>query len=242
VRAHKLKAYIVRFTLAVALGTALYAAPLMARDISASSVQTAAAKETPSSFHARTPPAQTAPMSVVPQASYAGVAAAVVAPAGWVDFCARYNGECQDGDMPARDIHLTLSSWRELGDVNLMVNQAIEPVSDMEHWGVIDQWDLPYDGKGDCEDYVLLKRKILIEKGYPRQALLVTVVRDEHGDGHAVLTAKTDRGEFLLDNMINDIRAWDETAYVFVKRQSQTNENVWQQIGPPAEGPAMVER
>jgi len=27
---------------------------------------------------------------------------------------------------------------------------------------------------GDCEDYVLLKRKMLIDAGWPREALLIT--------------------------------------------------------------------
>ena len=60
-----------------------------------------------------------------------------------------------------------------------------------------DRWDYPSDGKGDCEDYALFKRKILIEEGFPRQALLMTVVKDEHNEGHSVLTVKTSAGEFV---------------------------------------------
>ena len=41
---------------------------------------------------------------------------------------------------------------------------------------------------------------MLIQAGWPRQALLITVVRDKKGEGHAVLTVKTDKGEFILDN------------------------------------------
>jgi len=41
---------------------------------------------------------------------------------------------------------------------------------------------------------------MLLEAGWPRQALLITVVRDKRGDGHAVLTVTTDRGDFILDN------------------------------------------
>ncbi len=48
------------------------------------------------------------------------------------------------------------------------------------------------DGYGDCEDYALLKRKMLMQAGWPREALLMTVVRDKKGEGHAVLTVKTD--------------------------------------------------
>jgi predicted transglutaminase-like cysteine proteinase len=35
---------------------------------------------------------------------------------------------------------------------------------------------------------VLLKRRMLIQSGWPRKALLVTVVHDKHDKGHAVLT------------------------------------------------------
>ena len=56
--------------------------------------------------------------------------------------------------------------------------------------------------KGDCEDYALLKRHTLIRKGWPVGSLLLTVVRDEKGEGHAVLTARTKQGDFILDNKI----------------------------------------
>ena len=77
-------------------------------------------------------------------------------------------------------------------------------MTDMEHWGVSERWNYPDDGYGDCEDYVLLKRRMLMQAGWPRQALLVTVVRDKQGDGHAVLTVKTDKGEFILDNQTEE--------------------------------------
>src|SRR5579859_1042130 len=87
------------------------------------------------------------------------------------------------------------------------------------------------DGYGDCEDYVLLKRKMLIDAGWPREALLITVVRDKKGEGHAVLTVKTDKGEFILDNQNENVVAWTETGYRFVKRQSQSDPNVWVSLG-----------
>lgn len=62
------------------------------------------------------------------------------------------------------------------------------------------------------------------------------MVRDKKGDGHAVLTVKTDRGEFVLDNQNEDVMAWNETGYRFVKRQSQTDPNLWVSLneGRPA--------
>jgi predicted transglutaminase-like cysteine proteinase len=104
-------------------------------------------------------------------------------------------------------------------------------MTDMDQFGVVEKWSYPDSGYGDCEDYVLLKQKLLIEAGWPRQALLITVVRDERGDGHAVLTVRTDRGEFILDNQHREVRLWSETPYRFVKRQAQTNPNVWVSLG-----------
>jgi len=93
-------------------------------------------------------------------------------------------------------------------------------MTDLEHWGVVERWNYPDDGYGDCEDYVLAKRRLLIQAGWPREALFVTVGRDKRGDGHAVLTVKTDKGEFVLDNQNDQILLWSDTGYRFVKRQS----------------------
>ena len=89
---------------------------------------------------------------------------------------------------------MSQTAWRDLVRVNKWVNETIKPITDMDHWGVIEKWSLPTDGYGDCEDYVLLKRKMLIDAGWPREALLITVVRDKKGEGHAVLTVKTRQG------------------------------------------------
>ena len=103
-----------------------------------------------------------------------------------------------------------------------------------DHWGTtLDHWDYPVDGKGDCKIYALYKRKLLLDAGIPRQALLMTIVRDLHGNGHAVLTVKTDHGDFILDNLADEIRPWDETGYRFIKRQSQEDPNVWVAVGDP---------
>ena len=51
----------------------------------------------------------------------------------------------------------------------------------MKHYGIADYWTLPTDGKGDCEDYALLKRHELIRLGWPSSALLMTIVKDEKG-------------------------------------------------------------
>ena len=181
--------------------------------------------------------------SVLPvRASFISVGALTSTPYGWLDFCNRYESECEGGLTASADFVLTDASWRLIRDINAKVNAMIEPQSDLQHWGVVDRWDLPEDGYGDCEDYVLLKRKLLMAAGLPRQALLVTVVKDEKGEGHAVLTVHTNRGEFVLDNMRDRVRAWSELPYRFVKRQSQNDPNLWVQIGEPTSAPLIVSR
>jgi predicted transglutaminase-like cysteine proteinase len=155
------------------------------------------------------------------------------APIGWVEFCIEYEPECKTKPTQPRDVLLSGSAWKDLERVNLFVNTHVKPMTDMEHWGVVERWNYPDDGYGDCEDYVLQKRRLLIQAGWPREALLITVVRDKHGDGHAVLTVKTDKGEFILDNQNDQILVWSETGYRFVKRQSQSDPNVWVSLGEP---------
>ena len=141
--------------------------------------------------------------------------------------------ECSSAPVVPRDVVLTTKAWKDLVRVNRWVNETIRPMTDIEHWGVVEKWSYPDDGYGDCEDYVLLKRRLLMQAGWPRSALLITVVRDKKGEGHAVLTVKTDKGEFVLDNQDEDILLWSDTGYRFVKRQSQSNQNIWVDLDDP---------
>ncbi len=162
---------------------------------------------------------------------YASLGEAARPPIGWVEFCADNPADCKGGPTQARDIVMTQTAWKDMLRVNRYVNETVKPMTDQEHWGVIEKWSYPTDGYGDCEDYVLMKRKLLIDAGWPREALLITVVRDKKGEGHAVLTVKSDKGEFVLDNQNEDVVAWTETGYRFVKRQSQSDPNVWVSLG-----------
>ncbi len=173
---------------------------------------------------------------------YIAVGGKSLVPYGWVDFCRRYKGECDGGTMPAEDVNLTPETMKIIRQVNTWVNTNIKPMSDWDHWGVEDQWDYPTDGFGDCEDYQLLKRRLLMDEGLPRQALLMTIVKDETGEGHALLTVKTSKGEYILDNLTNEVKPWNRTPYRFVKRQSQTDQNLWVDIGEPTSAPLTVSR
>jgi predicted transglutaminase-like cysteine proteinase len=171
---------------------------------------------------------------------YAAVGDVTRPPIGWVEFCVEYKSECATKASAPRDIVLTEKTWSDLIKVNNGVNDSIKAITDVDHWGVVERWNMGEDGYGDCEDYALLKRKMLMQAGWPREALLMTVVRDKKGEGHAVLTVKTNRGEFILDNQEAEVLDWTKTGYKFVKRQSQADQNAWVGLGEPRSAPATV--
>lgn len=150
--------------------------------------------------------------------------------AGWVDFCTRNPAECAVDPSEPATVPLTTRTWALITGINRRVNASLRAVTDDEHWGVADRWDLPTDGAGDCEDFQLLKRKLLVEAGLPRRALRMTVVLDEKNEGHAVLMVRTDRGDYVLDNKVGSVLPWFDTGYVFVKRESQDRIG-WSSLG-----------
>ena len=170
--------------------------------------------------------------------AFIAVGAVTTPPIGWAEFCIEYAPECDTRPSLPRDVALSTRAWVELKRINVAVNTSVKPMTDMDHWGVVERWNYPDDGYGDCEDYALQKRKLLMAVGWPREALLMTVVRDQNGNGHAILTVKTDRGEYVLDNQTNDVLLWADTGYRFVKRQSQSDPNVWVSLGEPRAAPA----
>lgn len=168
----------------------------------------------------------------LPIASHETVGGPTLVPYGWFDFCSRHADECKVKKLQAQDVELTPEVWELLNQVNRYGNATIMPISNLQHWGtMLDHWDYPMDGKGDCKVFALLKRKFLLDAGMPRQALLMTIVRDLNGEGHTILTVRTDRGDFVLDNLSDDVRAWDATGYQYLKRQAQTDPNVWLDLG-----------
>jgi predicted transglutaminase-like cysteine proteinase len=148
----------------------------------------------------------------------------------WTAFCKKHPSECAVNRSEAATVSLTPETWVLIKAVNTRINREIIPVTDQEHWGSEDRWDFPDDGKGDCEDIQILKRRILAEAGLPRRAMRMAVVVDEDGAGHAVLLLLTDRGDFVLDNKTDGVLLWQQTAYTFVKREG-TESAKWVSLG-----------
>ncbi|OHV81485.1 transglutaminase-like cysteine peptidase [Rhizobium sp. LCM 4573] len=147
-------------------------------------------------------------------------------PIGHYEFCQTYTSECEGSYEDAGPMRLTEEKWRALLDINYTVNTSIEPMTDQEIYGVEERWAYPRS-VGDCEDFVLLKRKMLIKKGFDPSDLLITVVLQPNGEGHAVLTVRTDRGDYVLDNMRNKVMLWSDTEYTYLKRQASNDPARW---------------
>jgi predicted transglutaminase-like cysteine proteinase len=152
-------------------------------------------------------------------------------PYGFVQFCTRVEAECRLGPQEEQRFSAGPQRLTELEVVNRAVNREIEPATDLEIYGQNEYWTIPVS-RGDCEDYALLKRQRLMALGWPASALLITVVRDEKGEGHALLTARTVQGDFILDNKVDEVKVWTRTPYEFVMRQSYLNPRIWMSLDP----------
>jgi predicted transglutaminase-like cysteine proteinase len=121
---------------------------------------------------------------------------------------------------PGASVTLTPERMAELRQINSHVNYTIVEVSDMEQFGREDVWTLPTSGQGDCEDFALLKRKLLIQRGWPASALSIAVGTTSSGEQHAVLVVATANGEYVLDNLTSSILPPAQTGHTFLSRQS----------------------
>ncbi len=106
---------------------------------------------------------------------------AVQATGAWSEFCHRLPGECRID--PSQPVRATLSPVMKnaVVRINHAVNARIKPVTDLDHWGVSDRWDYPTDGKGDCEDIQIEKRRELAAAGIPARAMRVAMVINPKG-------------------------------------------------------------
>ena len=83
----------------------------------------------------------------------------------------------------------------------------------------MDFWTIPTDGWGDCEDFVLAKRKALVSAGVPRRALRIAVGRLPSGEAHAVLIVATDQGDYVLNNLHSAVVSWEKANISWIARE-----------------------
>ena len=147
-------------------------------------------------------------------------------PVGHAEFCKARPAECGAHTNPINAVTLTEGLWQQLQTVNTYYNQSVVAVTDEDLYQAAEFWTYP-NGYGDCEDYALAKRRELINAGWPASVLLMSVVKQANGEGHAVLLVRSDRGDLVLDNQVGTIDLWSATPYKFIKRQSQADAGKW---------------
>ena len=118
----------------------------------------------------------------------------------------------------------------QLATVNADVNRSIRPVANWIRYGPDDPWSVEPKA-GDCKDFALTKKARLLKLGWPSNSLLMALAYTADGGLHAVLIVRTDRGDFVLDNLRNDIRRWSAKLYRWESIQSPTEEWAWYQLG-----------
>lgn len=170
-------------------------------------------------------PIEKASADAVPGAMAIGQRTSI--PVGYVEFCRRQAAECRIRSGKVPPVLMSRGMEDKLASVTKLVNRSIKPASDLAVHGTMEFWSYPDRAIGDCEDYVLLKRQMLNLEGVSLSNLLITVVKKKDGEGHAVLTVKTDKGDYVLDNLNDEVKLWSETGYRFLKRQSSTYTGRW---------------
>nr|WP_246329519.1 transglutaminase-like cysteine peptidase [Chthonobacter rhizosphaerae] len=154
-------------------------------------------------------------------------------PLGFVFYCARDPRACQPAS--SRSVDVTKDGRVVMGPevasaimaVNMKVNREIRPVA--ESPGAPDVWEANV-AAGDCEDFALTKQRRLLKAGWPSSALLMAKVRMRDGSYHAILVTRTSTGDYVLDNMTDEIRPWNEAPYRFIGVQSPNDPAVWRKV------------
>lgn len=149
-------------------------------------------------------------------------------PRGYHAMCAREPELCQHDYRAAMTAGqsapapLDAARWDQLRRVNRDLNWAIRPVADRGR----DHWTLG-TYRGDCEDYAIAKKHALIQAGWAPDQLLYAVVEGRASPYHLVLVVRTDRGDYVLDNLTDRIRPWADSGYRFVIRQTAADPTRW---------------
>jgi len=160
--------------------------------------------------------------------SHLVVVSASNGPSGFKGICKTYDWACSDRSGSLRD---DKSVMQTAIIINSQVNAAIEPVTDAAQYGVVERWTLPDTGRGDCEDFALLKKKLLIEAGVAASNLLMVVAKSK-GERHAMLILRLNDGDYVLDNLSPEIIAWANSAYTFLELQAPSEPSGWESIKP----------
>ena len=151
----------------------------------------------------------------------------VTPPPGFSESCTRYSWFCGPGPEGYLDPAQLIDAAER---INRQVNRRIAEMTDIENYGSVDHWTLPVNGRGDCEDFVLEKYRLLLAAGADSRDLSIAVALDRHGDNHAVLVLRHADGDLILDNIENGILPWNQTGYRFLAMQASDDKRLWEVV------------
>lgn len=187
--------------------------------------------------------------STPPQSSWMVESTPVTAPKGYRMMCQTQPGLCSADRISHETVKVAASlktgapkdrmhqeRWNQIVDVNNLVNWKISPATDRDMFGVADVWSMP-SRYGDCEDYAIAKKWELLRQGFKPEQLLYAVVKGTVSPYHAVLVVRTQWGDYVLDNMREEVLPWKETGYTWVIRQSTKDPSKWVRLANRAEQP-----
>ena len=170
-----------------------------------------------------------APAGVYSKSILAGAAPATVEP----DILAEAR-TVQPARNDAKRLEATPELFAQLARVNRVINGRIRWVPDEENYGLSEYWVMPLRENrapvGDCEDFALEKRAMLLEAGLPQEALALATAHSNATGMHAVLIVRTSAGDFVLDNTSPWVRGWDQTGYTWLTMQASADVLDWRRI------------
>ena len=148
-------------------------------------------------------------------------------PTGYYEMCAGHPDICQQrrgrlAIMRDGSVRTFPEALAQLSAANSEVNAAIHPAHR-------DGW-MPGRTVGDCKDFTLTKRQHLLEAGWPSSALNIAIVRISTGEQHMILVARTDRGDYVLDNLRAEVTPLNEISYSWEKVQSWRDGLTWDKV------------
>lgn len=152
-------------------------------------------------------------MAISGAAGTAAKAAGVSGPLGYKLMCLKYPEECRGGGKSK--VAADAAIMAKLKRINAAVNSSIRPRHDS---GGTDVWTIGASA-GDCEDYVMTKRRQLIKAGLPASSLRVAHVKTRSGQDHAVLVVRTSKGDLVLDNLTGTIKPMSQTGHRVISMQ-----------------------
>jgi predicted transglutaminase-like cysteine proteinase len=151
-------------------------------------------------------------------------------PFAYTAFCLRYQGECRSQrSFRGGRVRVTEERWADLQAINRAINLAIVPVPNKLGFAGR-EWNIN-PNRGDCGDYAVSKRHVLLRRGWPARTLLLSEVVINSGEHHLVLLVRTRSGDLVLDNFTSQIKSWSQVPYRWVRVQMPSDSRLWTTIG-----------